>query len=294
MSAPRVNLFLVGAMKGGTHSLFRLLGQHPDVCVATFKEPCHFIPTDVVAANWPAVLRFQDPDAYGRLFVGAAGRRYVCEASTSYTKKPRTEAVAPRIHAYNPEARIVYVVREPMARTISHYYHNYRVRGITTPILEELRRNPALLDVSDYAMQIADFIALFGRDRVKIVISERFRADPVAAFADLLDWLDLPPVQGLVVGSEGDNHVTPSVIGRPTRLLRLSGLRNGRLWRFLRDNSPAFVREAALRLLFADRIGTKSHDKTAVRALIGARIADNRRRFEAMIGEPIPEWDRIQ
>lgn len=287
---PRVNLFIVGAMKCGTHALFNMLGQHQDICAASFKEPCHFIDGDVVAANWPAMRRYQPEQAYRTLFSHWRGERYLCEASTSYTKKPQTVAVAGRIHAYNPAARIVYVVRDPFRRAVSHYFHDYRGGRISLPILEAMRSCDDFVNVSDYATQIADFIELFGRDRVKIVISERLKANPERVFRDALDWLGLPPPVSLQQASEGDNHVTPPVIGQPTGLLRASGLRNSRLWRAMRDHSPEFMRALALRLLFKRPIRTNDYDQEALKALIGPRIADGQRRFSELIGDPVPEW----
>lgn len=287
---PKANLFIVGAMKCGTHSMFKLFEKNPNILTASFKEPCHFIAEEAVARRWPAMLRYQPADAYAALFQNWSGERYLCEASTSYTKKPDSDGVAGRLHDYNPEARIIYVVREPMRRAVSHYFHDYRGGRVSAPLLEALRDGGKYVEASDYAMQIEEFIARFGRDQVKIVVAERFRRDPVGVYADVLNWLGLPPQEGVALGSDGDNHVTPSVIGQPNRLLRATGLRNGPLWNAVRDAAPRSVRDLAMRVFFKKPIRTDDYDRAAVAALIGPAMADARARFRALTGDPIPEW----
>src|SRR5512146_2384585 len=75
MSTP--GFCLVGAPKAGTTSLFRYLGQHPEIALPGVKEPCFFAPevpvdpaTDQHRRSW---------DAYLSLFAGAGGARAVGE-----------------------------------------------------------------------------------------------------------------------------------------------------------------------------------------------------------------------
>jgi hypothetical protein len=81
------------------------------------KEPEHFSRPDQV----PCLT-----EQYLRLFKGASDEPYLAEGSTGYTKRPASEGVAERIHAFNPDARLIYVMRDPFERLVSHYRHTVR------------------------------------------------------------------------------------------------------------------------------------------------------------------------
>ena len=88
------------------------------------------------------------------------------EASSSYTKLPLAPGVSERIAAFNPEARFIYLLRDPVERAISHYWHMVRHHAEHRPIAEAVRRDPQFVAVSHYSMQLRPFLEQFGRERV--------------------------------------------------------------------------------------------------------------------------------
>jgi hypothetical protein len=109
------NLFLVGAPKAGTTSLWHYLGAHPEVHLGALKEP-HFF----TSQKRIYVETVKDEVAYLRLFAGARGARYLCDASGSYLHDPSAPESIRRV---SPDARIVVSLREPVARAFSSYLH---------------------------------------------------------------------------------------------------------------------------------------------------------------------------
>lgn len=176
------NLFIVGAMKAGTTALHAYLHQHPDIHMCDPKEPGYFADTD--------------PDArararYEALFAPGAGLRYRGESSTKYTKAPFFDGVAPRIAATCPQARILYIVRDPVARIVSQYLFYRRVQGETLDLATAVARNPRYKAFGDYAAQIAPYRALF--DHVLVLQAEDLSSQPQAVMDHVFGWLDLPP-----------------------------------------------------------------------------------------------------
>jgi hypothetical protein len=107
----KVNLFIVGAAKAGTSSLWKALGQHPDIFTVTderFKEPAYF-------SEKGERLGLKK---YHSLFDDGSRSRYRCDASTAYLTSPES---AQRIHDYNSSAKIVIVLRNPVDRAYSLY-----------------------------------------------------------------------------------------------------------------------------------------------------------------------------
>ncbi len=175
------NLFIVGAARAGTTTLWRQLGTHPDVFMSPVKEPHYFGAGD----DRPAQLAtFLDADAYLALFAKAHGERYLGEASTGYLLVP---GVPQRIRARSPEARVVISLRDPVTRVYSGYWLNVRL-GSEKRAFGELVR--AGLAPYPYTEHVSRYLDVFG-DRVRIVVFEEFAADPRATFHDLYTWLEL-------------------------------------------------------------------------------------------------------
>ena len=102
------NTFIIGAGKSGTTSLWLYLNRHPDIALSRNKEPAFF-----VRPNFR-----EDLDWYESLFEPA---RIVGEASTVYTAHPVFDGVPERIHSLVPTPKLIYLVRDPVERAISHY-----------------------------------------------------------------------------------------------------------------------------------------------------------------------------
>ncbi len=133
------NFFIVGAARCGTTSLFEAIAQHPDIFCCPVKEPNYFafdfVRRPEVLANArrqgclidkhfdftlapPRVAFTIDESAYHDLFRGWKGQSAIGEASTTYLPS----RIAPReIAAFQPDARIIVLLRNPIARTLSDY-----------------------------------------------------------------------------------------------------------------------------------------------------------------------------
>src|SRR4051794_39226328 len=107
--------YIVGAMKSGTSALHQAVAAHPAVFMSTPKE-LHFFVED---RNWSRGVEW-----YADQFAAANGASAVGEASVTYTQMPFRAGVAERIAQLTPNARIIYLVRHPVERMLSHYRFN--------------------------------------------------------------------------------------------------------------------------------------------------------------------------
>jgi hypothetical protein len=162
------DFLVIGAMKAGTTSLYHYLAAHPQVFMPKVKELDFFTEELSWSRGW---------DWYRRQFSGAsAGTKAVGEASTSYTKYPRYQGAADRIARHLPNARLIYVVRDPFERIRSHYQHNVAIGQEERPIDEAVARNHVYLDYSRYATQIERYLEYFDRSQCLLVTSEDLRS----------------------------------------------------------------------------------------------------------------------
>jgi hypothetical protein len=176
------DFLVIGTMKGGTTSLYHYLNAHPQVFMTKIKEVDFF----TEELNWGKGF-----DWYTKQFADAPPGVKKGEASTSYTKFPRYSGVAPRIAEHLPEAKLIYVVRDPMERIRSHYQHNVAIGVESLPIENAIDQNPVYIDYSRYALQLDQYLEHYDRDRVLVITSEDLRDDRAATFKQVLGFLDV-------------------------------------------------------------------------------------------------------
>ena len=238
-NGPRPNLFVIGAMKSGTSSLHAALAAHPQIFMCREKEPDYFIEQ----RNWT-----KGESWYLSLFARAGDKPIIGESSTGYTKAPIFHGVLQRILQFQPDARFVYIMRDPIERTISHYRHNVWWEGERRDMLTAICEKAHFRDVSHYAAQLAPYIEVFGRDRIYTLTLEELVAHPSKVFRELLAWLGVESSDA--PQSIQRRNVTPDKIPRArTGLGFLLRLQDSRVWNAATRLMPRGVRTIGLRLI---------------------------------------------
>jgi hypothetical protein len=180
----RVNLFVIGVNKAGTSWLYYLLSEHPDIFMSDVKELYFFGENQ----NGPA-----DLDSYHRHFPFEQSYRYFGEATVMYYREAQ---VAQDIATYNPEAKLLAIVRDPIERLVSQYRYHKQLGIIDEGrTLSEVLEgdSDALLRDSHYEETLPPFEEQFGSDQFNVVSLEAGRNDPEHLWDDLLSYLELPP-----------------------------------------------------------------------------------------------------
>ncbi len=174
---------IIGAMKSATTTLHRQLSEQPGIFVCTPKEP-NFFSDDREYARGLAW--------YAGLFADAPHTSLLGEASTHYTKLPTHPDSVPRIRQHLPEARWIYVMRQPVDRLVSHFIHEWSMGVYRCGIREAIDRYPELVDYGRYAMQLEPWFEAFGRDRVLPVFFDRLLAAPQAELERICTFIGYP------------------------------------------------------------------------------------------------------
>jgi hypothetical protein len=205
---PGPGIVVVGAQRCGTTTMFRLMAAHPDLVRPTLSKGTSYFddeyhrPWDWYLGHFP--IRRAAP--------GSARRPVPFECSGYYLFHP---LAAERIARDLPDAHVVVLVRDPVARALSAHRHEV-ARGFETLPLREalaaegvrtageserLRREPgyrsfahrhhAYLQRGEYAHQVRRYVAALGRARVHVVDADDFFTDTRGRFLLLQEELGL-------------------------------------------------------------------------------------------------------
>jgi hypothetical protein len=178
-------------MKAGTTSLYRDLIANPAVFFSDDKEPGNL--------NHDDVLEPEGLADYARHFEKAKPGQICGEASTTYSQRPQYSSIPQRaLKILGGDTRIIYVVREPVARIISQHMHAWTIGLRREQIDEAVRRRPRFIDFSRYAWQITPWIETFGREQVMIVRFETYVENRRETVTEISRFLGIEPRADLV------------------------------------------------------------------------------------------------
>lgn len=211
----KVNLFIVGAARSGTTYLSDCLKQCPHMSVSQIKEPNYFT-VDNFKRSGPGDLDFLplvndlellDRDYYtalvpcGKIYhsLYSQGARVWCDASPSYMYY---KGVAKAIFDYNPSAKIIILLRDPIARLRSAYGMNVQWGREYLPLATALACAEERMEsgwefcwdyegASLYAQAVEEYLNVFGKENVAILDSSELFKDLRGAMACLHAWFDL-------------------------------------------------------------------------------------------------------
>jgi hypothetical protein len=195
----KVNFLIVGAQKAGTTALASFLAQHPDVCVSRRKELHVFD-----APDYRDTRGFWD-ERYAVGFPDYRGQPWIGEATPTYMYFP---FVAERIYRYNPDMRLIALLRNPAERAISHYKMEISRDTERLPLIAALAaerfrlsraqgalgwndapRAHSYLDRGFYSRQIQRLLHYFSRDQFLILRSDDLLAHHVETLETVYEFL---------------------------------------------------------------------------------------------------------
>lgn len=224
------DFIIAGAQKCGTSSMHQYFTQHPRLLAGSIKE-VHFFdggldPLWDKYSGGEALYR-----SYFPLRATVRQKKALCfEASPDYIFNPMA---AERMADMVPDAKIVVLLRDPVERAISHYFHELR-RGRETEnietafALEESRIAPALaqgnfkdtrfINLSyclrgHYADQLERLFAHYPREQVLVLEAESFFEDPLVGMGQVLEFVGMEgfpyPVDVKPTGTGGNKKQIP-------------------------------------------------------------------------------------
>ena len=174
------DFLIIGAMKCGTTSLHYYLNCHPEISMSTEKELDFFIEN-----RW----RKKGVDWYKSQFKGTA--RIYGEASPNYSNYPKWKGIPQRIYSLKPDLKLIYVLRDPIERMISHYIHNYDHGRENLSFPEAIINHQDYVFRSSYYLQLAQFLEYFSSENILIITTEELSNFPQKTLESVLSFLNV-------------------------------------------------------------------------------------------------------
>jgi hypothetical protein len=192
------NFAIVGAQKSGTKTLHHTLARHPEVFMPVEPEEIHFFDLE---ENYARGMEW-----YEALFAGRRDEPRVGQTSPLYMYEP---SAIERLARAIPEIRIIAILRNPVDRAYSHYWHEVRYGWesgtFEAALLSEpdrmkrlgaiARRRYSYFGRGCYVSQVERLFETFGRDRVLVLFNETLSEDPASVHAKVADFLAIDPAR---------------------------------------------------------------------------------------------------
>jgi len=193
------NFFIVGTPKAGTTSLYYYLEEHPEVYMSSTKETNYFsyeeIKSQGLFYNEEHIITIEQ---YLSQFDGVTTEKAIGEASVSYLFYP---SVPEKIKAFNPAAKIIMILRNPVDRGFSHYLMDKRLGFVNTSyeeIVNTKGTNSKLglyyqqyVSLGLYYEQVKRYLSVFGERQVKILYFEDVANNLQHVIKDLYSFLEV-------------------------------------------------------------------------------------------------------
>jgi hypothetical protein len=209
------NLFIVGAPKAGTTSLYAYLCNVPGIYMSPIKEPNYFSISLIPDGNCIA-KPIRDTSQYLRLFHRAKDAQLLGEASPTYLADPEAPKL---IHQMSPQAHIIISLRDPVERAFSHYLmmvsQGHTVLSFQEELQKSLRPDAYYgkwylpLDFGLYHESIQRYLNLFGARNVTILIFEELISNAKAQLGTVLNSLGIHYTFKNFQGETHNPFITP-------------------------------------------------------------------------------------
>lgn len=282
---------MIGAGKSGTSTLAYLLDQHPRVTLSEPKEP------DFFTYNWDRGL-----DWYRAKFDGPPNSTLI-DASPSYSMAPLEEKmrrrwidfgledVPEKVYSISPDAKLIYIMRDPVERTYSAYWHNARGGNESRDFSTSIREDPRHLEQGDYQAQLSLWLEYFPLSSFHFVLFEDLESAPELTARECLRFIDLDPEEAaLELDSPKNQAYRATWVGRKAnRLFARYPSAKSTVTKTLR-NTPPVARRMIKRV--AAKPGGVPEMASEDREFLIEYFRERNRKLEHLTGLSLDKWQK--
>jgi hypothetical protein len=193
---PMVNLFIIGSQKSGTSSLHNYINCHHNIYAPVFKEPALFRDFNYVKNYYKRRfnLDFESKiDYQNHMLKGYNSEQYICDSSTFYTigNISKREETPKSINSLSPNAKFIYIMRNPFERLYSNYAHSIKMGDTKVNIEQYFDHYVDYIETSKYYTQISRYLKYFSKESFVFLSFESLKNKPKETITKIYRHLNL-------------------------------------------------------------------------------------------------------
>ena len=272
----KTNLFIAGAPKAGTSFLYQKLQGHPELFFPKIKEVNFFSIEDLNTHNsYYKDYRIEKKSTYLNFYKKGQNYKYLIDSSVSYFAFPK---VPKRIKAFNPDAKFIFILRNPIQRAFSHYKMDKRMGYASLPFLDYLDNHKypehyrQYVENSLYARNISNYINIFGKNQICVLILENIEKDIIK----LYEFLN---ISGEMLSFDSSDKVNANK--KPKNIISKTLQKNRRLTSQLKMIIPRSIVNKFNGLLYKEE--EKEEMTVKERSILNDLLKEDRQNLEQLL-----------
>ena len=300
------NVFLLGVARCGTTTLHSYLDDIPQICMSNPKEPYFF------ECEFDGGLDFYRE----KYFAHWNGEKIIGESRHRNLYLPY---VAKRIYSVNPDSKLLVILRNPVERAHSHWWHLYccgwerlqfreaiqsdlkRIQaglrldtqaeiddycqnlGVLASGCEGLGIYRTYLDSGYYCQQIDRYLEIFPKEQLKIILFDDLTSDPNQTVEDVLGFLGLEKKISLKFRTKLANNIAiPQLIRQDSKIYKVYGF--SKIKSILPDSVKRFGKK------FVSRIVKSTLMDKETQEFLAGHYAEHNLALEQYLGRDLSNW----
>ena len=191
------NFFLIGAAKCGTTSMYAYLRQHPNIFMPKMKEPNYFSSDSLIKFR----KRIKSEKEYFQLFKNVKDEKMIGEASPTYLY---SKVAAENIKRFNPESRIIIMLRNPVDAICSMYHMRVRnglehilyldealAKEIKLDMLNSSNQTCNYIEHVQFSQQITRYTTFFDKNKIHFILLDDLKDNPIIVLQRVFEFLQV-------------------------------------------------------------------------------------------------------
>lgn len=262
---PLPNFIIIGAMKSGTSTLHSNLQLHPEIGMSKSKEPSYFN---------KRIFKY-DLNWYRDQFTNE--KKINGESSPNYSKKQLYPGTAERIYETLPNVKLIYLMRDPIDRIISHLHHNlYRSRLKYNEIDQVVLNSENYILTSSYNYQIEEYLKFFHKEQILFLTTEELHLNLNRTLNKICDFLNV---------SNFDFSEAYKIRNQSSRKYLIPN------YDFVHSNFPPLVRRQYHKFFFIANIKIKKPKlKVETENIIFSKLESDVNKLKKITGLSFEQW----
>ena len=241
---------------------------------------------------------------YAKIYEGASPTQLLIDGSTGYTRYPEVPNTVERLYAHAPDAKLIYLMRDPVERAYSHYIHRWTKElhwnePFRVPFEEHIKTDTMCINSSDYRLQIEQYLKRYHEDSLLCLFSHELKADREKVLRRVCEFLGMEYSPDFFPTPEGRDNDSAGFLESRVRDQIVGRLKSIPFMSTASKIVPGSLRESVYRMIRRSSLSKNAEASFApppmlphTRSALIERFRDSNRWVESFTGTNLECWEK--